>query len=194
MRNAVNTSIKNLLAIAGFVVLFSVMTRMFTVWGVMDYLSHFLTMLLGSLDFSYPVCFGMSIGLFEITLGSQTITATSAPVLVKLLAVSIIMGFSGFSIIAQVMSIVAGLPVRLSFYLWSRLIQLTISALITWMGYRWVIEPLQIVPSLAIPTYQVLYAFDAWSLAIYSLAAGLSIIAVLMIISLIIQWRESASP
>lgn len=194
LRNAVNTSIKNLLAIAGFVVLFSVMTRMFTVWGVMDYLSHFLTMLLGSLDFSYPVCFGMSIGLFEITLGSQTITATSAPVLVKLLAVSIIMGFSGFSIIAQVMSIVAGLPVRLSFYLWSRLIQLTISALITWMGYRWVIEPLQIVPSLAIPTYQVLYAFDAWSLAIYSLAAGLSIIAVLMIISLIIQWRESASP
>jgi len=192
--NAVNTSIKNLLAIAGFVVLFSVMTRMFTVWGIMDYLAHFLTWVLSSINFSYPVCFGIGIGLFEITLGSKTIAATGDPVLIKLLAVSIIMGFSGFSIIAQVMSIVAGLPVRLSFYLWSRFIQLTFSALITWIGYKAVLEPLQIVPSLAIPAYRVLYAFDAWSFAICSLVAGLVLIAALMMISLIMQTRGSTHP
>lgn len=192
--NAVNTSIKNLLAIAGFVVLFSVMTRMFTVWGIMDYLAHFLTWVLSSINFSYPVCFGIGIGLFEITLGSKTIAATGDPVLIKLLAVSIIMGFSGFSIIAQVMSIVAGLPVRLSFYLWSRFIQLTFSALITWIGYKAVLEPLQIVPSLAIPAYRLLYAFDAWSFAICSLVAGLVLIAALMMISLIMQTRGSTHP
>lgn len=192
--NAVNTSIKNLLAIAGFVVLFSVMTRMFTVWGVMDLLAHLLTWVLGFINFSYQVCFGVGLGLFEITLGSRTIAATSDPALVKVVAVSIIMGFSGFSIIAQVMSIVAGLPVRLSFYLWSRLIQLTISALITWIGYVAVIEPLQVVPSLSIPAYRVLYAFDAWYFAICSLVAGLVLIAALMIISLIIQARESTLP
>jgi len=192
--SAVNTSIKNLLAIAGFVVLFSVMTRMFTVWGIMDYLAHFLTWVLSSINFSYPVCFGIGIGLFEITLGSKTIAATGDPVLIKLLAVSIIMGFSGFSIIAQVMSIVAGLPVRLSFYLWSRFIQLTFSALITWIGYKAVLEPLQIVPSLAIPAYRVLYAFDAWSFAICSLVAGLVLIAALMMISLIMQTRGSTHP
>lgn len=192
--SAVNTSIKNLLAIAGFVVLFSVMTRMFTVWGVMDYLANLLTWLLGFLNFSYQVCFGVGLGLFEITLGSKTIAATSDPVLVKLLAVSIIMGFSGFSIIAQVMSIVAGLPVRLSFYLWSRLMQLTFSAIITWIGYVFVVEPLQIVPSLAIPAYRVLYGFDAWYVAICSLVAGLVLIAVLMVISLVIQARESTYP
>lgn len=194
MGNAVNNSIRNLLAIAGFVVLFSVMTRMFTVWGVMDYIARFLTWLLGSLNFSYPVCFGMGLGLFEITLGSRTITAASDPLLIKLLAVSIILGFSGFSIIAQVMSIVAGLPVRLSFYLWSRLIQLTLSALITWIGYTMVIRPLQIVPSVSIPLYRVLYAFDAWYVSLCSLVIGLVIIAVLMLISLIIHAQSPTHP
>lgn len=194
LANAVSSSVNNLLAIAGFVVLFSVMTRMFTLWGVMDYIAHFLTWVLGSLNFSYPVCFGMSMGLFEITLGSGTITAGSDPLLIKLLAVSIIMGFSGFSIIAQVMSIVAGLPVRLSFYLVSRLIQLTLSALITWVGYTMVIAPLQIVPSLAVPAYRILYAFDAWYISICSLVAGLVIIAILMVLSLMMQAQKPTHP
>lgn len=194
LANAVSSSVNNLLAIAGFVVLFSVMTRMFTFWGIMDYLAHFLTWLLGSLNFSYSVCFGMSMGLFEITLGSKTISAASDPLLIKLLAVSIIMGFSGFSIIAQVMSIVAGLPVRLSFYLASRLIQLTLSALITWAGYTMVIAPLQIVPSLTVPAYRVLYSFDAWYVSLCSMAAGIVIIAVLMVLSLIMQAQKPTHP
>ena len=191
---AVSSSVTNLLAIAGFVVLFSVMTRMFTVWSIMDHMAHLLTWLLGSLNFSYPICFGMGIGLFEITLGSRIIAATSDPVFIKLLAISIVIGFSGFSIIAQVMSIVAGLPVRLWFYLLSRLIQLTLSALITWIGYIMVIEPLQIVPSLAIPAYRILYSFDAWYYSICSLIAGLIIIAVLMLSSLVMQASKPTHP
>jgi len=191
---AISSSVNNLLAIGGFVVLFSVMTRMFTVWGMMDNIAHLLTWFLGSLNFSYPVCFGMGIGFFEITLGSRTIAATSDPVLIKLLAISIVIGFSGFSIIAQVMSIVAGLPVRLWFYLLSRLIQLTLSALITWIGYIMVIEPLQIVPSLAIPAYRILYSFDAWYYSICSLIAGLIIIAVLMLSSLVMQASKPTHP
>jgi sporulation integral membrane protein YlbJ len=188
---AISSSVNNLLAIGGFVVLFSVMTRMFTVWGMMDNIAHLLTWFLGSLNFSYPVCFGMGIGFFEITLGSRTIAATSDPVLIKLLAISIVIGFSGFSIIAQVMSIVAGLPVRLWFYLLSRLIQLTLSGLITWIGYVVVIEPMQIVPSLAIPAYRILYSFDAWYMSICSLIAGLIIIAILMLLSLAVQIPKS---
>ena len=191
---AISSSVNNLLAIGGFVVLFSVMTRMFTVWGMMDNIAHLLTWFLGSLNFSYPVCFGMGIGFFEITLGSRTIAATSDPVLIKLLAISIVIGFSGFSIIAQVMRIVAGLPVRLWFYLLSRLIQLTLSALITWIGYIMVIEPLQIVPSLAIPAYRILYSFDAWYYSICSLIAGLIIIAVLMLSSLVMQASKPTHP
>jgi hypothetical protein len=133
----------------------------------------------------------MGIGFFEITLGSRTIAATSDPVLIKLLAISIVIGFSGFSIIAQVMSIVAGLPVRLWFYLLSRLIQLTLSGLITWIGYVVVIEPMQIVPSLAIPAYRILYSFDAWYMSICSLIAGLIIIAILMLLSLAVQIPKS---
>jgi hypothetical protein len=163
-------------------------------WFLYQKIKIFLSWLLGSMNFSYPVCFGMSMGLFEITLGSRTITAANDPLLIKLLAVSIIMGFSGFSIIAQVMSIVAGLPVRLSFYLLSRFLQLTFSAIITWIGYTLVITPGQMVSSLAMPTYRILYAFDAWYVSLCSLVVGLLIIAVLMIISLLMQLPKTIRP
>lgn len=190
---AVRTSINNLLAVGGFVVLFSVMTRMFTVWGLMDHLARLVTMLLGSLGFSYQVSFGICMGLFEVTLGAQTIAATSDTVLIKLLAVSLVLAFSGFSIIAQVMSIVAGLPVRLSYYLLSRLLQMSIAIIITWTGYSWFLAPTS-VQSLAVPVHKILYAFDAWHLSICLLISVLIIIAVLMIISLILQTNRYPRP
>jgi acyl carrier protein len=94
----------------------------------------------------------------------------------------------------QVMSIVAGLPVRLSFYLLSRFLQLTFSAIITWIGYTLVITPGQMVSSLAMPTYRILYAFDAWYVSLCSLVVGLLIIAVLMIISLLMQLPKTIRP
>ena len=55
----------------------------------------------------------------EITIGARAITAISpANILPQLLAVSSILAWSGISIIAQVMSIVVGTPVKLSFYLY----------------------------------------------------------------------------
>lgn len=192
--SAVRTALNNLLAIAGFMVLFSVLTRMFTVWGVMDHLARFLTLLLGTLGFNHQIALGMSMGLFEITLGARTVAMSSGDTLVKLVAVAAILSFSGFSIIAQVMSIVSGVRVRLSLYLVSRLLQMSLAVCIAWAGYVFWVAPIQSVQSLSIPTYRVLYAFDAWYLSLCSLAAGLIIIALLMLISLLMQTRSPRYP
>lgn len=192
--NAVRVSINNLLAIAGFIILFSVLTRMFTVWGILDILVVLAQQLLGWLGFSYQVLLGMGMGLFEVTLGSKTIAAAADALPVKLMAVTLILAFSGFSIIAQVMSIVAGLPVRLSFYLKSRVMQMGLASLITWFGYTFILLPRQSIPSAAISVHKILYAFDAWHLAIYSLFAGVLIIAVLMMISLCLRLKNPVNP
>jgi sporulation integral membrane protein YlbJ len=186
--DAIKNSLNNILAIAGFVIIFSVLTRMLSVWGIMDGIASLLTYLFKAFSLPYPVAYGLGIGMFEITLGTRTVVlATQADLLYKLLAVSIILAFSGLSIIAQVMSIMAGTAVRLSFYALSRLIQIILSLVITLFTYK-IIVPHLAVSSFTIPYYKALYSFDAWSISLSCLAIGLILITMMMLLSL--WWQD----
>ena len=186
--DAIKNSLNNILAIAGFVIIFSVLTRMLSVWGIMDGIASLLTYLFKAFSLPYPVAYGLGMGMFEITLGTRTVVlATQADLLYKLLAVSIILAFSGFSIIAQVMSIMAGTAVRLSFYALSRLIQIILSLVITLFTYK-IILPHLAVSSFTIPYYKALYSFDAWNISLSCLAIGLILITMMMLLSL--WWQD----
>jgi hypothetical protein len=117
-------------------------------------------------------------GIFEITLGSQTVVAANSPdLLPALLIISCILAFSGLSIIAQVMSIVAGIPIRLSFYLMTRLMQAVLSISITFIVYRFFLADTISAMSLSsLPVYKVLYCCNVWTLSLYCMAAGFIII------------------
>ncbi len=183
---AIKNSINNILIIAGFIIFFSVLTRTLAVWGVIDWfallLSNFLPII------KYPIAYGLGLGIFEITLGANTIAISNGEIAAKLIAISILLAFSGFSIIAQVMSVVTQLPISLSFYLKSRLIQMGIATLITYIGYKLFLYPLQIVPSVCTsPYYKILYGFDAWTFSIICLIAGLCIISCLIFLAWLIK-------
>jgi sporulation integral membrane protein YlbJ len=184
LSNAVKNSINNILLIAGFIILFSVLTRMLSVWGIMHYISLFWGQVLFFLKLPYEAAYGIAMGMFEITIGSQTVAASSGlSILNQMLAVSMILAFSGFSIIAQVMGVLSGMPVRLSFYLKSRLLQVCFSLLLTWTLYPLFFSQ-EAVSTIAIPLEKILYSLNAWQISLYSMAAGLIIIAVMMIFSL----------
>lgn len=185
---AIKNSLNNLIAIAGFIVFFSVLARMLTVWGVLDLLALSLCNLFSFLHLSYSLAFGMIMGLFEITIGARTvITSTLDPILARLLVVSLILAFSGFSIIAQVMSVMSGTPVRLSFYLLSRLVQMILSFAFTWAGYKLLMYKAIAVPSVSVPIYKILYGIDAWSFSLYCLGIGMAIILAMVICSLTLK-------
>jgi sporulation integral membrane protein YlbJ len=183
---AIKNSLNNILAISGFIIVFSIITRMFTVWGIMDILAKLLINVFASLNITYQLAYGLGMGIFEITLGANTVTFSSqAPLLHQLIIVSIIMGFSGLSVITQVMSIMAGTPVRLSFYLLSRFIQMILSIVITYSGYHLFIKSLQPITTFSIPYYKIMYSLHAWSISLYCLIAAVLIIAILLIIRLL---------
>ncbi|MDD3852342.1 MAG: hypothetical protein PHD40_01645 [Syntrophomonadaceae bacterium] len=185
MSNAITKSIGTLLSIAGFLVLFSVLARMLTVWGVLDNLAHILAYLFGFCGISYQHGYSLATGLFEITIGLKTlITFSPGSSLTNLIIASIILSFSGLSIITQVMSVIADIHIRWSFYLLSRLLQMIIATVITIIGYYLVIIN-NSVQSFTIPVYKVLYAIDAWSWSIYCFVIGFSIIAVMTIVGLL---------
>ena len=184
LSNAVKNSITNILSIAGFIILFSVLTRMLAVWGIMHYIALLWAQVLFFLKLPYEAAYGIAMGMFEITIGCQAIAASSGlSILNQMLAVSMILAFSGFSIIAQVMGVLAGMPVRLSFYLKSRLLQIGFSMLTTWTAYRLFCSQ-GVVFTIGIPIEKVLYSLNAWHMSLYCMAASLIIIAIMMIFSL----------
>ena len=176
--NSINNALNNIIAVGGFIVIFSVLTRMLSLWGFMDLMATCLVKIFTCWHLSYPLAYGLSMGFFEITLGSKAAVAANSPeILSTLLVVSSILAFSGLSIIAQIMSIVAGMPIRLSFYILARIMQILLSALITYSIYRlFLAHTVSAMGVASLPVYKVLYSFNAWALSLYSMLAGCIII------------------
>lgn len=181
--DAIKAALSNVMAVGGFIIMFAVLARMLTVWGIMDILALAIMKLLAVFNLSYPVVYGISTGLFEITIGARTIAAAHSDMLNNILSVSALLAFSGLSIITQVMSILSQTPIRLSFYLRIRIIQIILSVGLAMAGYL-VCAGHPAITSLSIPFYKAAYSFDAWTYSIYCMAAGTIISLMLILISI----------
>lgn len=136
MGDSIRKAIASVVGVGGFIVMFSVITRMLQALGFIDLIAKFLQQAAVGLHLPYSLAYGLSIGLFEMTLGTKSITSSEASLLQQLVAVSAAMAWSGISIISQVMSIVSGTPIRLSFYLRSRLLQMLLASVFTYVAYH----------------------------------------------------------
>lgn len=120
--DAVTSSIQTLLMIGGFIILFSVLNRLLFLMDITTVVSHVFSYLLLLFGFSPELSLPLISGIFEITLGSQMTSKASDSVLWQQIAiVSFILAFSGFSVQAQVASILAETDIRFSPFFIARL-------------------------------------------------------------------------
>ena len=120
--------------IGGFIILFSVLNKMITVFHITAALSfimqHILSFFQLSTDFSIPILSG----IFEMTLGSQMISQINeTPLLQQAMVTSFILAFSGLSIQAQVASILAETDIRFKPYFFARIIQSILAPIFTFV-------------------------------------------------------------
>ncbi|EEL63672.1 hypothetical protein bcere0025_36000 [Bacillus cereus F65185] len=132
--DAIVSSIQTLLMIGGFIILFSVLNKMITVFHITATLSfimqHILSFFQLSTDFSIPILSG----IFEMTLGSQMISQINeTPLLQQAMVTSFILAFSGLSIQAQVASILAETDIRFKPYFFARIIQSILAPIFTFV-------------------------------------------------------------
>lgn len=191
--DAIKNSISNMLNIGGFIVIFSVFARMLMVWGIMDIFAHVVMQALPKAGLNYSSAYGIGMGIFEMTIGIRTVASSGIALLSKLVIVSLLLSFSGFSIIAQVMSVVAGSKIRLSFYLKARLMQMIFSGFLTYAGYIFLSLKPDLISSFSVPYYKVLYSFDAWQIAINCFIISTILMGVLIITSLILHMNRRKS-
>ncbi len=135
--DSVLQSIKTLIMVGGFIILFSVIIQLL-------HLVHF-SVIIGNIFsglfyiIGIPVHFGEAFfsGLFEITLGVTLISQFETDFLLhKAILISFILGFNGFSIQAQVASILAKTDIRFTPYFFARFLHGIIASMLTIVLYH----------------------------------------------------------
>jgi sporulation integral membrane protein YlbJ len=134
--DAVSSSIQTLLMVGGFIILFSVINKLLYHLHITAALAKGFDLVLKSLSFSEMLSIPFISGLFEITLGSQlTSQVQEATLLQQAMLTSFILAFSGFSVQAQVASILAQTDIRFQPFFFARIIHglfASLFALLLW--------------------------------------------------------------
>ncbi len=123
MGDAVTSSIHTLLMIGGFIILFSVLNKLLYQLNITSILSEAAKIIMIFFHLPETLSFPLISGLFEITLGSRLASLTEeASLMHQAIITSVILAFSGFSVQAQVASILAQTDIRFKPFFISRIL------------------------------------------------------------------------
>lgn len=124
-----------MLQIGGFIIIFSVLTRILEEIKIFTLLSAVLAPTLNVFGIDHSSFSGIFKGIFEITNGIQSIASTDLPLIQKLSISSFLIAWSGLSIHFQTISIISKVDIRISVYFIAKLIQSFIAVCYTLILY-----------------------------------------------------------
>jgi len=129
--DSIKESINTLLMIGGFIILFSVITEIFIVTGIISTLSRVLIYIFQPLGLSHTLILPLVSGFFEITNGANLASQAQAPVLHQVIIANAIIAWSGLSVHAQVATMVNDTDIGLKPYFFSRILQSILAGIVT---------------------------------------------------------------
>jgi len=136
LSESIRISIQNMLSLGGFVVIFSAGLQLLNDLKLLWLLAAAISRILPPSLNQGPLAQALAAGLFEMTLGLYQTTQVSIDLTQKVIFCLLIMGWSGFSIQAQVSGIVGLSRLDLRYYFAGRLFQPLISVAIFLLSAR----------------------------------------------------------
>jgi sporulation integral membrane protein YlbJ len=135
--DAVQNSVSTLLMVGGFIILFSVFNRLLREMGGTEFIALGFKQLFAL--FSMTPALGSAVvpGLFEITVGAKSVSEMHVPLVEAVIVVSFILGFGGFSIQAQVASILAEVKLNAKPFFIGRVFHGLFSACLSGLLFQW---------------------------------------------------------
>ncbi|KJS81485.1 MAG: hypothetical protein JM58_16990 [Peptococcaceae bacterium BICA1-8] len=188
--SSVNKSIQNILMIGGFVIFFAVLIEILKETCLFYILSLFFYKILHFTGINPGLSEAVTIGFFEMTLGTQKASQINAALTHQLMIVSLILGWSGLSIQAQVTSIAARNNIPIGYYIFGRFFQGILSLIFTLLFYY---SLGHISPVGNFEIFQREY-FSILDLYYINFIACLSILIILIILSSFIKIAKTLKP
>lgn len=137
MGDAVINSVKTLVMVGGFIILFSVFTKLLYILHVSPAIARLVEPIFHFFMIPVDLALPFLSGLFEITLGSQMLSTVSIDnLLAQMIIVSFILGFHGLSVQAQVSSIIAKTDIRFAPYFFARFLHAIFASILTVLLFK----------------------------------------------------------
>jgi sporulation integral membrane protein YlbJ len=179
---AIGNSGRTLVTIGGFIIIFSVILQILSTIGFLQLISNTLRHALFFWNLDPHLANAMAHGLFEMTIGTKLATETVTPLRDQLLVTTLILGWAGLSIHAQVASVISHTDISINPFIIARLGHgLLAGFFATWLYHptRTVFLNLAPLPLLKTPIYPASYfSFIAGSLFFAAMILiGLSILS-----------------
>lgn len=135
--DAVRESVDTLLMVGGFIIIFSVVIEVCSVTGLLDFLSGPVSSLLTRAALPSAIAKPVLSGILEVTTGSKMIASlASVPFIYKVLSVSFIIGWSGFSIHAQSISFISKTDLNSFIYMATKLLHGILALILSGVFYK----------------------------------------------------------
>ncbi|SHK01750.1 sporulation integral membrane protein YlbJ [Geosporobacter subterraneus DSM 17957] len=129
MGEAVRNSIETMLAVGGFIIIFSVIIRIFQLTGIIQWLSHILSAPLSLLGLQQSLHPAFISGIFEITIGCKLASEIqNISFLQQAVFTTMIISWSGLSIHAQAVSLLSKTDISSNVYILSKLLHAILSS------------------------------------------------------------------
>lgn len=133
---SINNSITTITVIGCYVVILSVVTKMFTILGVLNILSKLLTFMLAPFGLTVAHSTSIIIGLFEMTSGVVYLSNNESINIVTASTISFILAFGGLSINSQCISFLSKVNINTTKFLSFKLIQALLAYILTFCTYN----------------------------------------------------------
>lgn len=131
--DSIRDSVNTLLLVGGFIILFSVITEILTSIGLVAILTKVIMFILAPLGIVKSMILPIIGGIFEITNGADLAAQASAPLFQKVAICSAIIAWSGFSVHAQVATMINGTDIRIGPYIIARILHAVLAGLATFL-------------------------------------------------------------
>lgn len=134
LSNSIKDATKSIVAIGGFMVLYSVIIEILYISKFFNLFVEFITYIL-PFNISSDVIKGFFSGIIEITIGCRNIASTNLPTIQKLFIINFLIGWSGISIHSQALSFLAETDINSKLYILSKLFHGLLSTFFTFILY-----------------------------------------------------------
>lgn len=180
--NAVFNGVNTLLMIGGFVIVFSVVFEVLSLFNIIYLFASILHVPLSILGINKDLCFAFISGLFEMTIGCNNISAIpSSPEIIKVTLASFLIGFSGLSILAQCCTFISTTDIDTNLYIISKCLHGTLAAIFTIILYP-ISNSVALVSSFS-NIYGVFYSNTLWLTYINNFKIVLPLFLIIYLIS-----------
>ncbi|MHB1126006.1 MAG: sporulation integral membrane protein YlbJ [Bacillota bacterium] len=183
LSNAIKTSVQTLSTIGGFIILFSVIIKILGLVGILGFFGKFILFFSAPAGVAQPLADALSSGFLEMTIGAKMTSEAAAPLHQQVVATSMILGWAGLSVHAQVASMIAGTDIRMTPFVLARVCHgfLAATLALLFLGpaqpvFRSVTDPLThgFLPTLLLGPWWKMTTWTIMALFIIFLAAYLA--------------------